>query len=429
MEASIHVLHTRSEAIGHFIRLGHSGHRMLETQHAAGRLPIDRVVADASHIQEQRELLDALRASGAEVVLDTKAAELSTPGGNEGRARVLPWAHSERPHATSDFSDEALNEFVGRIARFAVGNRVSAVLSPTRPLEGPRDPWLAVDLKSCEALRRALDLEGGQRIAIDYPLLATYHSMRDEAERQAFVKAIKDSPFENLWLRISGFGSSATAVGVRRYINGARDFHTLGRPIIADGVGGFIGLSTIAFGAVGGISHGVAEKERFQARDWYKPRSGAGGGLPRRVYLSGIDTYFSIDHTRNLLDHRGVKPMLACNDTSCCPRGVEDMLKAPKVHFLNQRVRQLADLSSVPELRRADHFLRKQLGPAGSTARKVERLNLSDTKLAEKLRKRSRQLDELYQVLDDLYETSGATSRAESPRRRSAAAIAAAVTR
>ena len=418
MVATIHQLHPPTAEIGHFIRIGHTGHVQLETLHAAGRLPIERAVVDAAHLEDQRGLFDALRSSKVELVLDTKAAELSTLGGHQGKARLLPWANGEHHHAPNDFNDAYLRDFVTKIAACAVANDFHAVLAPTRPLEGPRDPWLEVDLKTREALRRALDSEGGEEVAIDYPLLATYESMRDEAVRSAFVRALKDAPFENLSLRISGFGAHATAVGVRRCINGVRDFHALGKPVIADGVGGLVGLALVAFGAIGGLSHGIAEKERFNASEWRRPRSGGGGGSARRIYLAGIDIYLSVEQTRELFAVRGAKAMLACNDPSCCPHGTKDTLGAPKNHFLNQRAQQISELRRVPELRRADHFLLRQLGQASLTARKVERLNLSDTTLAEKLRHRSRKLDEIVQVLEDLNETDGDVTRALAPKHR-----------
>lgn len=77
MAATLHVLHPPTAAVGYFLRLGHTGHRRLETLLAAGRVSIDRAVVDAAHLDEQGELLDALRESGAELVLDTKAAELA----------------------------------------------------------------------------------------------------------------------------------------------------------------------------------------------------------------------------------------------------------------------------------------------------------------------------------------------------------------
>ena len=78
--------------VGHFIRLGESGYQKLASLHAAGRLPATRVVADASKIRHQKELLEAFRAAGTEIVLDTKVAELGSQEKFAGYAHGAPWA-------------------------------------------------------------------------------------------------------------------------------------------------------------------------------------------------------------------------------------------------------------------------------------------------------------------------------------------------
>ena len=206
MSAQVHILHP---GIGWFVRLGHTGHRVLEHLHAAGRLPIDRVVVDAAHIDRQADLLSALDYSGVELVLDTRAAELATIGGATGSAKRLPWAKKDRPHRIQDFDANYVDNFSRKIAAFAVNYQLHKVLVPTHVLSGPRDPWLGVDIKLCESLRKSLDDEGGTNIRIDYPLLLPYQSLRDEASRRAFIRQLADLSFENLWLRVSGFGANA----------------------------------------------------------------------------------------------------------------------------------------------------------------------------------------------------------------------------
>ena len=39
MSADLHYRHGRPASIGRIIRVGHSGHRQLETVHSAGRFP------------------------------------------------------------------------------------------------------------------------------------------------------------------------------------------------------------------------------------------------------------------------------------------------------------------------------------------------------------------------------------------------------
>ena len=46
---NVHSLFPKPSPFGHYIRIGHTGYRILEDLHAAGRFPIRRAVFDASH--------------------------------------------------------------------------------------------------------------------------------------------------------------------------------------------------------------------------------------------------------------------------------------------------------------------------------------------------------------------------------------------
>ncbi len=418
MSATIHSLHPVLP-IGHFLRVGHTGHRKLEDLHASGRLGVDRVVFDPAHIADQIELLDSLRTSENEIVLDTRMAELCTPGGYRTSARKLPWAKSDNPYSVEDFDRGQISTGASRIADFAVHHRVGVVLAPTRLLEGAQDRWLAVDAELCEALRRELDARDAKSIAIDYLFLITYQMLLDGAARAIFAAHAGQLPFDYLWLRIANFDSDKSAAGLRKYINAARDFHEIGKPIVCDGVGGLSALAVLAFGAAGGICHGVAEKERFYPYDWWKPRSSPGGsGTPKRVYFHEIDTYLSQEQARNLLATRGSKPLLGCRDTGCCPGAWEDMILNPKTHYRNQTTRRVADLGRVPDMRRADHFLSKQLAPADRNARAALRLKLTDKKTKEKLSVKSEKTDDMRRVLEELRATDHNLSRSQAPIKR-----------
>ncbi len=299
MNATIHQLRPVLP-VGHYLRLGHTGYKQLEVLHASGRLAIDRVVVDAAHIVEQKELLDSLRESNVEIILDPKVAELSTPGGFMTSARKLPWAHPERPYFVDDFDRVRISDMAERIADFSIEHQVDAVLGATRLLDGPQDKWMHVDIELCEAFRGALDTQGAKEIATDYPLLINYQTLLDGAARKSLISLLAGLPFEFLWLRIANFGSDKSASGLRKYINAARDFHDIGKPIIADGVGGLPALSMVAFGGTGGICHGVAEKERFYPNYWRKPQNQSGGGSgAKRIYFSGLDAYLSEEQARS----------------------------------------------------------------------------------------------------------------------------------
>jgi hypothetical protein len=417
MGGKVRYLHPRPDPIGHFLRVGSTGHRQLETMHGSGRLSPDRVVFDAAWIDAQLDLLSVFQENAAEIVLDTNIAELSALGRYDGAVQRLPWANKARQLELGD----SWPEIISKIARFAVSCGVHAVLAPTHLLQNSSDKWFALDVDLCETLRRALDSEGGRYVAIDYPLVTTYAALRDRIHRRAFIAALQGLPFENLWVRISGFGADASAVGTRNYITGLLDFHKLSKPIVADCVGGLTGLSIAAFGASGAIAHGVAEKERFDARDWTKPRREIAFGRSARLYLPGIDRLVSVSDARVLFEARGARQLLSCHDRDCCPRGADDMLKDPKTHFVTQRQRQLRDLSAVPERRRVDQFLRQHLRTADRTARQAAKLR-TDVQLTSALVRASQRLDKLREVLEDLQgAVDNDISRSRCPSHRAGA--------
>lgn len=413
MAATVHYLHSQPEPIRQFLRLGNSGHRQLETLHSAGRLSVEYVVVEAAWIDIQKDLIHALHEAGVRIILDPNIAELSALGRYEGAGQRLPWANASRPLAPKDF--HPTRGIVEAIARFAVEHKVQAVFAPTHFIETVLDGWFKLDVSLCEALRDALDAEGGEHIAIDYPLITTYGSLRDSAQRRAFVGGLRDLPFDNLWLRISGFGADASAAGVRRYVSALFDFHGLA-PIVADCV--LAGLAIVSFGASTAIAHGVAEKERFDAGDWNGPRRGGGGGQTGRLYMPGLDRMIKLRDAEALFEVRGARRLLSCHDRHCCPLGQDDMIKDPKAHFLTQRHRQISDLSKVAEGRRVEHFLNYHLATADRIARQATKLNTGDDAMARALQRASLRLDRMRGVLEDLHRTIGRDASRSAPLRR-----------
>jgi hypothetical protein len=174
-------------------------------------------------------------------------------------------------------------------------------------------------------LLHELDQLGARAIAIDYQLITTNALLRDEHQRRRLIAGVGDLLVENIWLRVSGFGASSTGVGTRHYIDAVRDLHELGRPFVADCAGGFAVLAALAFGAVGGICHGVGQKESFQANLWKQPAAGGGGA--RRIYIPELDRHFSEDQLNAIFAARGGRSRFGCNDANCCPHGIDDARK------------------------------------------------------------------------------------------------------
>lgn len=268
------------------------------------------------------------------------------------------------------------------------------------------------------ALRRALDAEGASHIAIDYPVMIKNASLRDSAQRRAFIAGLAALPFDNLWLRVSGFGADASATLLHGYIAAIMDFQQLGKPIIADGVGGLAALATAAFGAAGGVSHGLGEKERFDASDWNKPPTSVGGGREKRLLIAGLDRLPSVKQVELLMAAYGARKLLSCNDPSCCPGGLDDTLKNPKAHYLYQRAKQFERISRIPEARRTQDFLAKDLGDAARTARQAAKLKVSDERLSAMLQRTTERLDRMQLILEDLHQTIGTHTHSALPRRR-----------
>jgi hypothetical protein len=364
-------------------------------------------------IDQQIVLLKTLKASGCEVVLDPQFAEMAAVGRFESSVRKLPWANVNAAWKASDFGPERNLNPARLIAEFAIKHGVDAVLSPSHLVETVDDAWWAADRSLTEQLRLELDRNGGSDIAIDYQVITTCGMLRDPEGREKIISAVENLPIQNVWLKISGFGATATGAGTRAYIESVRDLHPIGRPLIADATGGFPGLAAAAFGAVAGIGHGVCQKEGFRCYEWKLPRSGKGGGIGARIYIPNLDRYFTEEQLDAVFAANGGKPLVGCTDTSCCSRR-EDQIEHSDAHMLTRRSRHLEELSRVPELRRAEHLLLRQIDPAVRSARQCARLKLADEKVARVVVEAKNRLIRLRDALGDLH-AKGSTPTRSGP--------------
>jgi hypothetical protein len=421
MTGNIHYLHPRPPRISQFLRVGSTGHRKLEHLLSAGKLPPTRFVFDAASYDKQIDLIKALEEVGAEIVLDTNAAELSTTGRYRGAFKAALWAQPDRPLGREDFVAGTNRSVIEPIARFAVERDFSAVLALNHFITEARSPWLTIDFDACTALRVALDREGGKHIEIDYSLITTYALLRDPIARDQFIARMRDLPFTNLWLRISGHGADATPTGIRRYIAASLDFRQLGKPIIADHLGGFAALAFVAFGAGSGFAHGAGGKERFDASNWNKPQTSSGGNGEKRVYIRGLDRQVGVEAARTLFKAtRSARSILGCSDPTCCG-DIETMLNNPEAHQLRQRYKQVRDLSRTPMTQRPNRFLGEHLTKAERVAKRAAKIKKGDKDMKRIFEKARDRLDKMQDVLGDLHQTLGdAPNPPECPLRRSA---------
>ena len=402
--------------IGLVIRTGEMSYRQYEHLHAEGSLPARHVIVDASRAEFQKEFIRALRDGGADVILDTKAAELSEVGRFRGMAKGAPWAATgeDRPLKPEDFQPEEFRpsanvDLFGQVARMAVELEVAAVMAPTHFLrDGADDPWLPIDRAGVMRLRSALDREGGAAIAIDYPVILPHTRLQDGKDRARLIQTLDGLPFDNLVLRLSGFGSNAMPLTVRRSLIAIKSLHGLGYPILLDHVGGLVGLSALAFGIVSGIAHGVGERYRFNARDWHRPakerEEGASFGRPVYVPLPGLDKAFRAQDLKAIASATGGRRLVACPDRQCCLRGLESMLENPRAHIARQHFAVIDQLGSVPDTRRIGHFLDIDLRGAERAARDLARLNTGNDKLNGALVEGRKRIDRMARMYETLAE-------------------------
>ena len=413
--SNIHILHRPAPLPAAFLRVGHTGQHKLEALLAADRLPYRRFVFDAAYLASQGDLRQAVARAGGEIVLDLNAAETAAPGRFASAVARLPWSNPDRPWTPADFGAGRNDDLCRRMAEFVLQAGAQAVLAPTHAIEG--GAWGDVDRRAVEGLRRELDRVGAASVAIDHMVIIGARELRDATECRAAIDAAADLPVQNIWLRVGGFGATATGVGTRQLIEAVRRLHALGRPLIIDMAGGFPALSALAFGAVGGISHGVAQRETFDLAAWRKPPpERKGGGLQTRIYLADLDRYFDAKQTKAFFAARGIRSRFACADSTCCQSGVEDMLENPHAHFLTQRHRQIEALGRVPEDRRAEHFLLHSMDLALRSTRQAAKLKFADETVQKAVADAKARLGRLRDALGALHQAdAGAASRSRAP--------------
>lgn len=409
-----------AQQVAQFIRLGEAYYQSLGNLLAAGKLQADRVVVDASKIRHQRELIKAFREAGAEIVLDTKAAELASPLKITGAAKGAPWSDANGGELIGPqcFIGTRGDDFCRCVARCAVEYQVDVVLAPTHFIgDKLYGGWFDLDRQVCEKLRRALDAEGGTHVAIDYPLILPHVTLNDPDRRSGLADGLQGLPFDNLWIRASGFGSDAGPLTVTRYMDALAALHNVGHPIIADYLGGLVGEAAAAFGVVSGVAHGVAERERFNTTGWDKPpreTENGFGGRATRVPLGVLNKSFKVPEFELLCSARGGRRLFLGNDRSRSSGGVQEVLRDPRGFAAQEATRHLRALSGVPDLHRGQHFLDGRLAEVARTARSVKDLkppqdkakekNIDLEKLMKRLNDHSSRTDKLQSALERQHE-------------------------
>lgn len=366
---SLRIVRPVSESLGLYFRPGAQDHRMIERLLAEDYSQFSGLVLDACYSKRHEELRQEAAKKEIDTVLDPRIMELALPGGRNHKLLQLPWALT-RLHNTSDFENSS--GIVEQLAKRVIEAGYTSILAPAHYLMDEADPWLPIDIESTIRLRQVLDANGGANIQIHYPLALPSKVFYREDAADYLIGLLSGVPVQSLWLRIHPFGSTAGPRALRNYLEACRRLHALNIPLVAEKTG-VIGLSLLAFGAVGGIESGITIGERFDPSGWLKKAPDSiGFSPPPRVYIPSIGAFISKEEAGKFFDSAQTKAHFACKRADCCPKGARDMIGNPRRHFLISRIGEVRTLSNTPENFRTNYYMDEFLRPATDYALRAE---------------------------------------------------------
>ena len=400
-----------------YVRVGRNDHNEILDLLATGERGIFGFVIEAQYVERHHELITEVRNRGFDLILDPKTQPMGLPGGHTELLAGLPWG-LERHHNLSDFEGPQGRSKAAQIAEMATTHGFAQVLGPTHLLSGPDDPWLRRDINMMGWTHEALT-NCGSDLSLIYSLALPMHILRKRIERHALVAAIADAPCEAIWLKVENFGDDATGEKMAAYIEACGDFHARNIPVIGDHVGGLPGLGVLAFGAVGGIAHGVTMQQVFRPAIWRRTEERAGGGPIRRVYVPQLDMLVKPDVARGLFaTSTRIRALCGCRNTHCCPHGIQDMLNRPARHALYQRAREIERLSTTPQTIRVSRYLDEHVRPVSDNVAAVASASGLDEAFLRSLRRKHTSMSRFRQAMVHLGQAAPLSTVAISPSHR-----------
>jgi len=396
----LRIVRPAPDPLGLYIRAGRTDQKELQTFITSRALAFTGVVFEAKRATHQKELLTLVLEEGLDAVLDPQTQQMATIGGYAIGMDKLPWS-KKRPHARDDLATEfQQRQMAEEIVQFAIRHGFTQVLAPSHLISGPDDPWLAIDVALTNVVRSVLEKHRPGHVQVHYSLALSYEAFRTAPKRLAVLGLLRRASIDGLWLNVDGCGSDSSPTAMTRYCDAAADFQALGVPIVADHAGGLMGLSLLAFGGVGGLSHGITLGERFDTGSWQRKPLRTPFGAKTRVYIPQIDLMLDRVDAEKFFESGGgrARSAFGCRDSNCCHRGIDDMLQAPARHFLYQRTPQVAGLSRVPESLRPAQFLEEYVRPASDAALVATKVVLPDD-LKKKAIKQAKRLNDLRTTL------------------------------
>lgn len=392
--------------LGLYFRVGRDQHKDVLDLLAQGEKSFFGLIIEARYGTRHRELRTEALRRGLDVILDPGTHAMATVGGHTSGLAQLPWG-IERPHRADDFAGAAGRERARQIVEHALSNNFTQLLGPTHLLSSANDIWLRRDIEMMGWVRTELDRTNA-KFPLVYPLALPMQILRDAIQRQAIIAALADAPMDAVWLRVENFGQDATGEKVAAYIAACADFRALGVPIVSDFAGGLPGLGLLAFGAVGGLAHGITLFEGFKASAWRRPRpeSDQHGGVTTRVYIPQLDMLMKVADARAFLESSTrVRSHFGCRNTHCCPGGVRDQLGNPARHYVHTRSDQVQRMTSVPMDLRIDHYLDEHVRRVSDDVAAVSRLPSIDPEIRDAIAKKNKTAGRFRQAMSHLAQT------------------------
>jgi hypothetical protein len=383
---------------GYYLRVGRNDHREVADLLAEGVRTHLGLIVEAPYADRHKELLAAASAKGLDTILDTKSQQAAFRGSYNDAIGSLPWGLG-RQAGIADYAGVCGFKRAEEIATFVREKGFSAVIAPTHLLAGPTDPWLDVDIRVANKLRELLPPES----AVFYSLAIPIAALRHRSCRTKLVLALSKLEADAIWLKVENFGSDSSGEKVGALIEALADLQDLGIPIIADHVAGLPGLSLIAFGAVGGLAHGVMVFEGFKASSWRTPSTGQPFSQGRRIYLHELDLLVKPLQAEALMNRSTrIRGQHSCRDARCCPNGYADMKTHPVRHYLRQRAKEFEAVNAFPSTIRISEFMEKLVRPRSDAMSALAAAGLTDNVLNAKIQKRHIALGRFRGAMSDL---------------------------
>lgn len=404
--------------LAHYLRVGRNDHKQVIDVLAEGELGYQGVVIEALYASRHRELIEAALQRGLDVISDPRSQASAMPGGYSEAIEKLPWG-LDRPHRLDDFTGDAGRQKALQWAEFATKHHSTVAVALTHLIQSKNDPWLGVDVANVGVLRDALPAE----VPVIYSLALPMALFRDPTERLAIISALKDAPMDALWLKVENFGANETGAKVQDYIFACADFHALNVPLVADHVAGLPGLGLMAFGATGGIAHGVQALESFRVSHWRRqPKErdgGSSGAPPRRIYCRELGIMLKKNEADALINYSSrTRGQFGCKDPHCCPGGISDMFEQPIRHYLRQRAREVDGLDAIPASARPNRYMEDMVRKTSDMTASAAALAIGNNELASRLQDQQQKMGRFRGAMAHLAETFVPQSISEQPPTR-----------